>query len=34
MDFWIEEALNCLKKSNLKVDFAGNSIERLFIFVQ
>ena len=34
MDFWNEETLNCLKNSNLKVDFAGNGQERLFIFVQ
>ena len=34
MDFWNEETLNCLKNSNLKVDFVGNGQERLFIFIQ
>ena len=34
MDFMNKETLNCLKNSNLKVDFAGNGQERLFIFVQ
>ena len=34
MNFWNKETLNCLKNSNLKVDFAGNGQERLFIFVQ
>ena len=24
MDFWDEKTLNCLKNSNLKVDFVGN----------
>ena len=30
----IVETPNCLKNGNLKVDFAGNGKERLFIFVQ
>ena len=34
MDFWNEETLNCLKNSNLKVDFVGNGQERLFIFIK
>ena len=34
MDYWNKETLNCLKNSNLKVDFVGNGQERLFIFVQ
>ena len=34
MDIWNEETLNCFKNSNLKVDFARNGTERLFIFVQ
>ena len=34
MNFWVKETLNCLKNSNLKVDFVGNDEERLFIFVQ
>ena len=34
MDYWNKETLDCLKNSNLKVDFAGNGQERLFIFVQ
>ena len=34
MDIWSEETLNCFKNSNLKVDFARNGTERLFIFVQ
>ena len=33
MDFW-NDTLNCLKNSNLKVDFVGNGQERLFIFIQ
>ena len=34
MDFWNKETLNCSRNSNLKVHFAGNGRERLFIFVQ
>ena len=27
MNFWDKETLNCLKNSNLKVDFVGNGQE-------
>ena len=31
MDFWNEKTLNCLKNSNLKVDFVGNGKDIPFL---
>ena len=33
MVFWNEETLNCLKNSNLKVDFVGNWAKRGCLFL-
>ena len=33
MVFWNEETLNCLKNSNLKVDFVGNRAKRGCLFL-
>ena len=32
MDFWSEETLNCLKKKNLKIGFAGNGRVAVYFF--